>query len=192
VSPILGIWASQNYSRYSLPTSFESIATATVGAGGASSVTFSSIPSTYTHLQIRGIARDSSTASNGTNFWIRFNGDGTSTGIYTLHYLQGNGSAASSSATTSWNQSPAGFSPYASNTSGIFGATVVDILDYTSTNKNKVVRTFTGYDANGSGFILLESGMRIDTSAVTSIEVAAGNAGFTQYTTFALYGIRGA
>lgn len=164
----------------------------TVGALGTSSVTFSNIPNTYAHLQIRGIARDSSTASFGTNFWIRFNGDGISTGIYTLHYLQGNGSAASASANANWNQSPAGFSPYASNASGIFGATIVDILDYASTNKNKVVRTFTGYDANGSGFILLSSGMRIDTSAVTSIEVSAGNAGFTQYTTFALYGVKSA
>ncbi|NCU72421.1 MAG: hypothetical protein EBY66_05360 [Candidatus Fonsibacter lacus] len=56
MAPILGIWASQNYSRYSITGSYESIATVTVGSGGSSYIEFTSIPATYSHLQIRIIS----------------------------------------------------------------------------------------------------------------------------------------
>ena len=64
MAPILGIWASQNYSRYSITGSYESIATVTVGSGGSSYIEFTSIPGTYTHLQIRGILRNTGSSSS--------------------------------------------------------------------------------------------------------------------------------
>ena len=67
VSSQVSDWAGQTPSadiripgkQYSTPVlnSYESIATVTVGAGGTSTITFSSIPTGYTHLQIRGIAQ---------------------------------------------------------------------------------------------------------------------------------------
>ncbi len=66
---------------YFQPTAYESIATTTVGAGGTSTITFSSIPSTYTHLQIRGIGR--SDAASG-NSWIYLRADQTSSSLYSL------------------------------------------------------------------------------------------------------------
>jgi hypothetical protein len=142
--PILGIIASQNYVR--IPqTSYESIATTTVGAGGTSTITFSSIPSTYTHLQIRMFARSNRAGNNESTVNLRINGQ---TSSYSYHRLIGDGSSASSSG---------GGSTYAmffygiSSTANIFGAGIFDILDYTNTNKYKTVRTLIGHDQSGAG-----------------------------------------
>ena len=76
MSPLLGILDSGKYRTFA--GNYVSIATATVTSGGASTITFSSIPSTYTHLQIRILGRGASaTATNVVNIWI--NGDTAST-----------------------------------------------------------------------------------------------------------------
>lgn len=187
MSPILGIWASQNYSRYQLPTSFESIATTTVGAGGTSTVTFSSIPSTYTHLQIRGFYF--STYNNLMNTYARLNSD---TGAnYTQHSLYGDGGSAGADGTANIDHLRVGFSINNSTTNpSIF---ICDILDYTNTNKFKTMRSLMGQDSNGSGWILLRSGLWRSTSAITSISLfpQVGTETFRQYSHFALYGIKG-
>lgn len=179
MSPILGIWASAQQSALN-NSSYESIATVTVGAGGASDVTFSSIPSTYTHLQIRGISRQSST----NNLRLEFNAD--SSAIYCTHLLDGNGTTVTSYPYTGQTSNFLANSASAANT---FAGVVVDILDYANTNKNKTLRTLTGWDANGSGNIGFYSGLWPNTSAVTTIRLWAV-ATFQQYSTFALYGIK--
>ena len=181
MSPILGIIASQNYSRVTDTGDMFPISTVTVGSGGAASVTFSSIPSTYTHLQIRITEAYS---GSGFNPRVRFNSDTGSN--YSWHYVLGDGSSASAGA--------------AANTTGMFlnsntalstmTVHIIDILDYANINKNKTIRVLDGYDANGSGFIDLWSGNWRNTSAVTSISIDAGT--FAQYSSFALYGIKGA
>lgn len=80
---------------------FESIATVTVGSGGASSIEFTSIPGTYQHLQIRGIARTARTGATPKReaVYIQFNGDtGTN---YAYHNLFGTGAAAQAGAAAS-------------------------------------------------------------------------------------------
>lgn len=166
-------------------TSFESIATVSVGAGGSSSISFSSIPSTYKHLQIRATLLTSLYANNNA---LRFNGD---TGAnYSLHELYGDGGSAGSLASTNSTFAAAGFNPDATNT----GCYIVDILDYAETSKYKTTRTLWGFDRNGSGYIGLSSGSWRNTSAITSITVYATGSGTTlnQYSSFALYGIKGA
>ena len=190
MSPILGIWASQNYTRYSITGSYDSIATVTVGAGGSSSITFSSIPSTYTHLQIRAISR--STAST-TNTGVKATFNSASTNYYALHQLYGDGSSAIAGANPASSYIVTGHQTGASASSNIFGTMVMDVLDYANTNKNKTVRTFTGYDANGSGLILFRSSLWMNTNAITSISFSSEAAGdIAQYSHFALYGIKGA
>ena len=190
MSPILGIWASQNYPR--ITNSYESIATVTVSSA-QSTITFSSIPSTFKHLQIRGIARTTNAVA-ADQVKMAMNGD-TSASKYTFHTLLGNGTAAG--ADGYGINTVAGVTPIvrmtgASATSGIFGVTVVDILDYTDTNKNKTVRCLDGYDSNGSGEIQFTSGMYVSTNAITSLDITLqGSGNFAQYTSFALYGIRG-
>ena len=188
--PILGTAASQN--TRSFLSSYESIATTTVGSGGSATITFSSIPATFTHLQSRGIGR-SDAASGLSWMYIRFNGDsGTN---YASHYLQGNGTAASAGAITgsgSNTEQRLGDFPRADATSGIFGVGIVDILDYTNTNKYKTTRFLGGVDKNGSGVIDLYSSLWLSTSAVTSITLTPQANNWVQYSSFALYGIKGA
>ena len=162
-------------------TSYESIATTTVGAGGTTTVTFSSIPSTYTQLQIRGIMRMTNNADGPT---MRFNGD-TTTSNYRLHYLQGNGTAASAGTIANNFYDPITMP----NGANIFGGFVIDILDYTNTNKYKTIRTIEGFDANGSGYVTFTSGLWQSTSAISSI-VMTGTT-IQQYSSIALYGIKG-
>jgi hypothetical protein len=162
------------------------IASTTVGAGGASGVTFSSIPQNFTHLQIRYIARSTNSGTNDYTF-MQINGD---TGDnYVRHYLQGNGSIIVSYGQTGLgiNGIWAGQIPFASSTANVFGTGIIDILDYTNTNKNKTIRSIGGYDANGSGYVSLSSGFWLSTSAITSLILTFPN--FAQYTTFSLYGI---
>jgi hypothetical protein len=188
VTPIsLGIFASANQSAAA--TSFESIATVTVGAGGAANVEFTSIPSTYAHLQIRGIARG--TKSNTVAIMnMKLNSDtGTN---YAYHLLQGDGASAVASGVANdtffdWARYPA-----ANATASIFGASVMDILDYANTNKYKTVRYLGNYDANGSGYLEFRSGLWRNTNAITTITLGWDSGNFAQYSHFALYGIRSA
>jgi len=184
--PILGILASQITGHLST-NSYESIQTVTVGVGGQSSISFTSIPSTYKHLQIRGIGR-----TNSGNFYdatqLTFNSD--SSASYSQHYLDAyNGTVSASaggvSATYIVNYYLGG------NTSNTFSANIIDILDYANTNKYKTVRSLAGIDANTTGgAINYSSGSWQKTNAITSITFTSTNT-IQQYSSFALYGIRG-
>lgn len=166
-------------------TDYESIATVTVGSGGTANITFSSIPSTYTHLQIRGIARSASIADNTV---IQYNGDTGNN--YATHYLLGNGSTASAGAETT--RARFYVDVLATNASGaMWSADVIDVLDYANVNKYKTTRSLAGQDLNGSGTIWLASGLWQSTSAINSIKLFLnGGVNFAEYSTFALYGIK--
>jgi hypothetical protein len=185
--PVLGIVASQISGHLFAPSgAYDSIATTTVGSGGTSSITFSSIPSTYTHLQIRGIA-NSGGGANTLN--VRFNGDTSS--IYTRHRVMGDGGVASAVGQTSQSQtaflSSSGL-PTAANTYGVF---VIDILDYASATKYKTLRLLSGQDSNGSGAVEITSGLWPNTSAITSVTVRINGGAYTVPSQVALYGIKG-
>ena len=172
-----------------MPGSYESIATVTVGSGGAANVTFSSIPSTYTHLQIRCIGR-SSAATGFSWSYITFNSD--TGGNYASHYIRGDGASATASALTGTGNNTevrTGEFPRANATSGIFGGLVIDILDYKNTDKYKTVRSLGGVDLNGSGRAVLYSGLWQNTNAVTSIKLTPQTDNWEQYSHFALYGV---
>jgi hypothetical protein len=170
-------------------TDYESIATVTVGAGGTSTVTFSSIPSTYTHLQVRFIARTSN-ASTGDGLAFRYNSDTGNN--YNYHYVFGDGSttgASGSSVAVSKNiiYRATGASAGAS----MFGAGIVDILDYKNTSKYKTARNLGGADSNGSGISIFTSGLWLSTSAITQIDITSDSSStIQQYSSFALYGIK--
>ena len=197
MAPILGIYASQ-ISGHLSTNNFSSIATVTVGSGGTSTVTFSSIPSTYTHLQLRAITRSTSSAgssgiSYGASGFMTFNGDTGS--YYNEHYLLGDGASASAGAIGTLSSmliSDLG-GPYATQTANAYSASIIDILDYTSNTKNKTIKVLNGQDRNGAGRALLQSGFWFNPTpqAINSITILEGDsANFAQYSTFALYGIR--
>jgi hypothetical protein len=186
MAPILGIYASQISGHLFAPSgAYDSIATAN-GTGASAVLTFSSIPATYTHLQIRFNGLSSSNAT----LTVRYNSDTGSN--YAMHYLLGNGSSASAGAeTTQTLMNLYGSVPLAAASSQT-GTSIIDILDYANTNKYKTLRSLTGYDSNGSGFAVLTSGLWQSTSAITSITLTANAGNWTTTTTAALYGVKGA
>jgi hypothetical protein len=193
--PILGTIAS-SITKSKLVTSavglasYESIATVTVGLGGASDVTFSSIPSTFTHLQVRGIYRYTTALDI---LAIQLNGDTAAN--YSSHKIYGDGSGSGGAGgSASVNNMDLG---YMMNSSTGYGGTVIDLLDYTNTTKAKVVRALSGTDLNGSGYVNLNSSAWYKNTssvypAIDSIKIYPTGGTFSQYTQFALYGIKGA
>jgi hypothetical protein len=205
VSPILesiGSVKGFGWGALAAGGSFESIATTIVGAGGSSTITFSSIPADYTHLQLRAHIRN--TASSGP----RANGlqiNGVTSNSYRWHYLLGNGATVSASSGTQVDTPYAfyfGESPSTNNLSNNFSPMIIDILDYTNTNKNKTLRCLTGFNANGyaptgntnneTGKVFFASGFLNSTNAITSLTFTPQGGNYAQYTKFALYGIKGA
>jgi hypothetical protein len=174
-------------------TGYVSIATVTIGSGGASSAVFSSIPSTYKHLQIRALARTDRAGNPQDFLQIRYNND---TGAnYAYHSLYGNGASAGASDTGTstanpWSAIVAG----ATASSNVFGIFTADLLDYTSTNKYKTLRSLSGIDNNDTnGRIYFQSNLWQNTAAVSTITIQpVYGTNFVQYSSFALYGIQGA
>ena len=164
--------------------SFESIATAT----GSGSISFTSIPSTYKHLQVRVLAQDD-TVSVG-NLILQLNLD---TGAnYTRHYITADGASVSAVGQTAQTSIIAGQIQGNTPSSSIMGIAIWDLIDYASTTKNKTVRSIGGYDANGSGNIRLTSGLWLNTAAITSIQLkTSGGGAFSSTSVFSLYGIKG-
>jgi hypothetical protein len=156
----------------------------TVGAGGASSISFSSIPNTYQHLQLRGITKNASSSNFAA---MRFNSDTASN--YSAHYLDGDGASATAGGASNYDRSYFGYTSTSSQTN-IFGVSIIDILDYKDTNKFKTVRILTGVDANGSGTVEFSSSSWRSTSAITDINIFFSSTNFAQYSQIALYGIK--
>lgn len=159
--------------------------------GSESTITFSGIPSTYKHLQVRFMYRYSA-AADTTNTLFTVNGD---TGAnYAFHELNGNGTAVAASGTASTTAMRYGRTPGTTTGSNIFGVGIIDLHDYASSTKYKTFRTFYGCDANTASTaypVRLFSGLWMNTNAVTSITFAAPSGTWTAGTTFALYGMVG-
>ena len=164
---------------------FESIATVSVGSGGAAEIEFTSIPASFAHLQVRMLLRSDTAAVQSTSK-IEINGD---TGAnYKGHELRGDGSTASATNTSGIRVH---VTPAASAAANIFGACIIDIPDYANTSKNTTVRVLGSHDRNGAGQVNLYSGLWINTSAVTSLKFTDEGAGnFVQYSTAALFGVK--
>lgn len=190
MAPILGIYAS-SASPNVYANSYESIATATA-AGGETSLSFTSIPSTYQHLQIRAITRDTNTGAAGaTSIQARYNSD--SGANYTYHYLYGNGSSAGPLGATAGTWYISQGSVTANTTANVFTSLIFDIADYANTSKYKTTRWVSAQNANSTSaayYIQLNSGLWTSTAAINSIAFYAQTA-FAAGTTFALYGIKG-
>lgn len=172
------------------PSSYESIATAT-GTGSSSTITFSSIPSTYKHLQIRILGKAVSVFNFGGTYSIRVNGDTGSN--YAYHYLTGEGTTASASgAATQTSADWQGVMPLSGGSlTNMMGVGIHDFADYSSTTKNKTIRSFQGWNGNtiDNGYVVLASGLWMNTSAINSISLIHGNT-WTSSTVVSLYGIK--
>jgi len=156
--------------------------------GTQTTVEFNNIPSTYSHLHLRAIARDTG-SSYGYNISLRFNSDSTSS--YTRHNLEGNGTSVSASGSSSAESSiPLATTTGGANGTNVFSVFVSDIVDYTNTNKNTTVRALTGYDDINSGYVNFRSGAFLKTDAITTITLLSTGTAFAINSSFSLYGIK--
>jgi hypothetical protein len=170
-------------------SAFDSLGAAIAPSAGLSSFTFSNIPSTYTHLQLRGILRTNDTGSFN-NQQMTFNSDGGS--YYTSHHLRGDGASVAAGVVAIGAVNFNDFMRAASNslTAGIFTSVVIDILDYANTNKYKVFREFEGVDANGSGNVGMASGVYLRNNAIHTITITPSGGTAIAGSSFALYGVK--
>ena len=168
-----------------MPTTYEPIATTTLGSA-QSSVTFSSISGSYTDLVL---VCSAVAASGGPSLRIRFNGDSGSN--YSQTNIAGDGSAASSGRETSITSAYAGYAAL-NQTAGSTNS-IVHIMNYsnTTTFKTLLERSNNAADRTEASVNLWRN-----TSAITSIELAAGSAfpgaNLSSGSTFTLYGIKAA
>jgi hypothetical protein len=183
---ILGIIASAVKSIVWEPASaYYSLATVTLSAS-ASSITFTGIPAGYKHLQIRCTARTDHTTVT-QDFVYLLNND-TNNANYVYHRLGGDGASAFAQSATS--SRILGINTGINAGASMFGANVIDILDYSSTNKYKTVRNLVGSDRNGSGIVGMYSNLWMNTAAVDSVSIIAETGNWVQYSSFALYGVK--
>jgi len=195
MAPILGIWASSKSTVAADTGAMFPLQVITVGSAGASSVEFTNIPNTYTHLQLRYTAQTNRGTYGIAEYALTFNSD-TATN-YGYHAVYGDGAGTTAIAYSTQN-SIRGDGEIGTSTGGTFGGGVLDILDYANTNKNKTVRWLGGVDINGTiagfgGRVGLFSGLWRSTSAITSVKLVPYTGSlFTQNSSFALYAVKGA
>jgi hypothetical protein len=170
-----------------VPNTFTKIASSTVGSGGAASITFSSIPSTYTDLQILLSARDTDSANNWYLLKLQLNTD-TTDGNYSTRILFGFGSTAGSG---TGNRQNTGYVTSNARTANTFGNLSLYIPNYAG-NTNKSFSTDSVTEGNGSTVEILglHAGLWSDTSAINQVILALDAGNFAQYTTATLYGIK--
>ena len=165
------------------------IASSTVGSGGVASVTFSSIPATYTDLCLKISTRSSASGAGGSGVWdfatIKFNGSSTN---YSERFVYGDGTTAASGSASALDF----WTDYSAATASTFGSTEIYIPNYTSSNY-KCVSVDTVAENNGTNaFEGLNAGLWSDTAAINSIVFTPGSGSWVQYSTFTLYGISNA
>ena len=166
---------------------YDALSTVTLSTNTAS-ITFAGIPQGYKHLQIRMLTRTNGSQPSWQS--MRFNGSTTG---YNNHILQGDGSSASAVYENLGDRINLAQTIGSTGTANAFGVCVLDILDYANTNKYKTTRNLEGWDANGSGAVILRSGLWQNTASINEITLGPQNFGgtnYVQFSQFTLYGVR--
>ena len=173
-----------------MATTFTLISSTTVGSGGASSIDFTSIPSTYTDLQILFSGRSTS-AVTGLGLYFQFNG--SSSAIYTYNELYAYSGGIGPFKQTSITDFFAGYVPGTSGTASTFSSNNIYIPNYASSTNKPVflsnaweVNSTTGWQND------LVVGLWASTAAINRVYIYPGSGNFAQYTTAYLYGISNA
>lgn len=166
---------------------FEAIASTTLTTT-TSTVTFSSIPGTYEHLQLRFQARDAAATTLIVPLATLNNDSGAN---YVYHRVYGTGSLASADGNTASTYIQTGAIPAANATANCVSSTIVDVLDYASPSKNSTLRIVSGVDTNNTlGRVWVASGLWLNTSTINRVDITSAGSGFVAGSVFALYGFR--
>jgi hypothetical protein len=140
---------------------------------GTGVFSFTNIPQNFQHLQLRIHARSTYTSSE--NMFMRINN--SSSINWSGHALGGTGAGSGYTANYSTsNYADLTAIANAQQSTDVFGAYIIDILDYSNTNKNKTIKCMGGFDNGGSGYVELRSAVAITTGAITDIQQLGGTA----------------
>jgi hypothetical protein len=193
VSPILesiGSVKGFGWGSFIETGSFESIAS--FNGTGQSTITFSSIPTTFQHLQVRMITRVDS--SSTTDILMRFNGNSSS--VYNEGHLRGQSSSGTPAA---YNVADSTYftalqSTGTGSTANLFGVAIIDIFNYNRNNAHKAIRSVYGncHPTTSNGQVRFHGGLFASQTPITSIVFTDSNAGnFLTGSKISLYGIKG-
>ena len=167
-----------------MANTYQLIEAQTLGSAAAS-VTFSSIPNTYTDLKLVYSARSSSTSGTSELLAISFNGTTTN---YNRLLIEGNGSSAAS---YSGALRSFGGIPTSNATASTFGNGELYIPNYLSSNNKSYSGDSVSENNATSAVQNLDANIWNNTSAITSIAITTYNSNnLVQYSTFYLYGIK--
>ncbi len=168
-----------------MATTYEAIATVTVGSGGAANIEFTSIPGTYTDLVLLTSTRVTagSGAADGDYATINFNSTGA---LADSRLLYGDGAAAGGLTKTNGEYA---YVIDTNNTANTFNNDMIYIPNYAGSNK-KSFSVDNAQESNTSAYVMLWAALWDDTSAITSIKLNAPTGTFQQYSTATLYGIK--
>ncbi len=166
-----------------MPDTFIKIASVTVGSGGAASMSFSSIPSTYTDLCVKISGRSSRTGVGYDDLNFSLNG---STSSFSTRSIQGSGSSVSSFNSTNF----LGQLDTAANTSSTFTSVDFYIPNYAGSTNKSFTSDSVQEDNATTAYSNLVAGLWSNTAAITSITLNPGVGSFVQYSTATLYGIK--
>lgn len=170
-----------------MATTYEAIATVTVGSGGAASMEFTSIPATYTDLLLKISARNANAGNDASRVQLRFNGASTDANL-TFRRLYGNGSNAYSDSGSTGHVAWANQNGSTSNT---FSNIEVYIPNYAGSNKKSFSADGGNENNQTQAYVGLFADLWDSTNAITSIRIFDDNGdNWVQHSSATLYGIK--
>lgn len=166
---------------------YSKLASTTVGAGGATDITFSNIPQNYTDLVLKLSTRSDRSTGTATSVQISFNG---STSSFTDRSLEASGTGVSSY-TANPSDGTIGYTDQNNLTSNTFGSNEIYIPNYTSSNyKSLSTEAVSENNSSTSNYMDMRAVLWSNVTPITSIRLKPGSFNFMQYSTATLYGIR--
>lgn len=173
-----------------MPSTYTPIATSTLTNSTTSTVTFSSIPATYTDLVLVSVVRVTRSGFTNDDVLVVLNNI-TSGNLYSNVYLYGTGSASGSGRTAASNNGFWLYSPAANATAGIFEINYLNLMNYSNTTTNKSILSNSGSMSDATA---LRAGLWASTAAINTVTIntTSGSVYFVSGTTFTLYGIKAA
>jgi hypothetical protein len=170
-----------------MATTFTKIASVSVGSGGAATIAFTSIPSTYTDLLIYVSPRSARSAVED-ELWIRFNADTGNN--YSYRAINGDGSTASSQSGSSVAAVYRGWMPGNTTTANTFGNHYIYVPNYAGSSYKSVSADDVSENNATSARATLRAGLWNNTAAITTVTLLPEVSTFMQYSTATLYGIK--
>jgi hypothetical protein len=175
-----------------MPNTFELIASSTVGASNVSSVTFNSIPNTFTDLALEVSARTTDWGYSYNNLYLSINGSPSGSSYFNL-ILYAVGTTTGSFGQSGTSQLLLGGTPSTAGTSSTFSNVTSYLPNYAGSTTKFVSSegaSERSSDTNGHIFLSLIAGLWSSTAAVSSLVLTSDSSDFVQHSSFYLYGIK--